>query len=77
MPMTGRAAKDPKVRFEFGPDGAPPADTARMDLLKAEYKEAGEAVTKLGYHSDMLDVVPRRRRRRRSFRMRRLRSSIL
>ena len=28
MPMTGRAAKDPKVRFEFGPDGAPPADTA-------------------------------------------------
>ena len=59
MPMTGRAAKDPKVRFEFGPDGAPPADTARMDLLKAEYKEAGEAVTKLGYHGDMLDVVPR------------------
>ena len=59
MPMTGRAAKDPKVWFEFGPDGAPPADTARMDLLKAEYKEAGEAVTKLGYHGDMLDVVPR------------------
>jgi hypothetical protein len=59
MPMTGRAAKDPKVRFEFGPDGAPPADAARMDLLRAEYKEAGEAVTKLGYHGDMLDVVPR------------------
>ncbi len=30
-----------------------------MDLLRAEYKEAGEAVTKLGYHGDMLDVVPR------------------
>jgi hypothetical protein len=29
MPMMGRAAKDPKVRFEFGPDGAPaPADAA-------------------------------------------------
>jgi hypothetical protein len=77
MPMTGRAAKDPKVRFEFGPDRAPPADAARMDLLRAEYKEAGEAVTKLGYHGDMLDVVPRRRRRRRSLRMTRLRSSIL
>jgi hypothetical protein len=29
-----------------------------MDLLREEYKEAAEAVTKLGYHSDMLDMVP-------------------
>ena len=30
-----------------------------MDLLRPEYKEAVEAVTKLGYHGDMLDLVPR------------------
>lgn len=60
MPMMERAAKDPKVRFEFEPDGAPPADAARMDLLREEYKEAAEAVAKLSYHGDMLDVVPQK-----------------
>jgi hypothetical protein len=33
MPMTGQAAKDPKVRFEFGLGGAPPEDALRMDEL--------------------------------------------
>jgi hypothetical protein len=33
MPMTGQAAKDPKVWFEFGLGGAPPEDALRMDEL--------------------------------------------
>ena len=31
MPMTCRAATDPKVWFEFGPGGAPPDKAARME----------------------------------------------
>lgn len=58
MPMMGRAAKDPKVRFEFGPGGAPPDEAARMEHLREEYQEAVEAVNQLGYNGEMLDVEP-------------------
>ncbi len=48
MPMTGQAAKDPKVWFEFGPRGAPPEDALQMDELQAEYKNAAEILTAMG-----------------------------
>jgi hypothetical protein len=58
MPMTGRAARDPKVRFEYGPGGAPPDEAGRMEKLREEYQEAAGAMNKLGYNGDMLDVMP-------------------
>jgi hypothetical protein len=58
MPMTGQAAKDPKVRFEFGPGGATLEDALKMDELRAEYKNAAEILTTMGYNGEMLDVEP-------------------
>jgi hypothetical protein len=54
MPMTGQAAKYPKVRFEFGLGGALPEDALQMDELRAEYKNAAEILTTMGYNCEML-----------------------
>ena len=58
MPMTGRAALDPKVRFEFGLGGAPAEATTRMDSLREEYTQAGVILTEMGYNGAMLDIAP-------------------
>jgi hypothetical protein len=44
MPMTGRAARDPKVQFKFGPGGAPPNKAAQMEQLREEYEQAAQDI---------------------------------
>jgi hypothetical protein len=58
MPMTGRAARDPKVRFELGQGDAPTEEAGQMEQLREEYQEAAGGMNQLGYNGDMLNIVP-------------------
>jgi hypothetical protein len=55
LPMTGRAMEDPKVRYELGEGGAPPAAAKRLAALDKEYKIAAKTLTGMGYNGTILD----------------------
>ena len=58
MPMTGCATTDPKVRFEFGPGGAPAKAADCMDQFWDEYNQTAVILTEMGYNGGMLDIEP-------------------
>ncbi len=56
MPMTGKAANDPKVRYELGEGGAPPEASDQLIALHAEYRRAGDALTSISLIGAMFDI---------------------
>ena len=48
LPMTGKAAEDPKVRHELGKGGAPLAAAQRLAALVKEYKISAKSLTAMG-----------------------------
>ena len=59
LPMTGKAALDPKVRHELGVGGAPQESLVRMEELVKDYAQSGKKLTEMGYNGEILDLQPR------------------
>jgi hypothetical protein len=55
LPMTGKAAEDPKVRHKLGKGGAPPAAARRLAALDKEYKNSAKSLTAMGFNGELLD----------------------
>jgi hypothetical protein len=55
LPMTGKAAEDPKVRHELGEGGAPPAAARRLAALNKEYIISATTLTAMGFNGELLD----------------------
>ena len=60
LPMTRNAVNDPKVGYELGDGGAPEEDLNRMEILVAEYEQAGKWLAESQFNSGIFDIQPRR-----------------
>jgi hypothetical protein len=56
LPMTGNAAKDPKVRYELGDKGAPPEAVVHMTALHKENGQVAMALMEIGLNGNMFDL---------------------
>ncbi len=55
LPMTGKAAENPKVRYKLGKGGAPLAAARRLAALDKEYKIAAKILTAMVFNGELMD----------------------